>query len=549
MKHTVQRTGTILLAALMIFSLAACKEETGEGAVISYAIDAAPERLDPAIAESTSELMIIGNAFEGLVRQIIDETGSARIAPGAAESWDISPDGRVYTFHLRNNTHWRLHADARKILGSKDAAEAFDTYVTAGDFIFGLRRALNPATNSSGATILYPIENAREIHAGELPPDRLGVKEINPLMLEITLAQPNDMFLYALTQSAAMPCNRAYFEATKGRYGLGAEYLLCNGPFFVQWTGDTLQRLRRNESYAGERAVLPSAVELRVFEDYAERLQKLGAEAGLDIAAVPAGVISAGLDFSPEELGPQLQNGTISLLFNCSRLSDVNIRTAMCAALSYEALELAPLGVLPEHVQVGGRQLNELAPVQPGIAHNPDRARKLLLEAETSAAQPALVAPLALICAPEHEQLFKNALQKWQSLFGLRLNANIEALEADELASRLRQGEYDAAIAELRASSSSALQTMQEFASPGAGNPMRYQSDILNELLQGAAQMGSAAEAAKAIRQAEAHLLQNGAVYPLMPSSGRLVMVEGVNGLEISPVGDQVFFGRVTKID
>ena len=542
-KHMITRIGAMLLAALMLISLAACGKESGTGAVIAYAIDAAPVRLDPAIAESASELIIIGNTFEGLVRQTIDETGAARIVPGAAESWEVSSDGRVYTFHLRSNTHWRLHADAKKVLDGKEAVDAFDTYVTAGDFIFGLRRALNPLTKSTSAAALYPIEHAREIHAGELPIDRLGVREINPLTLEITLAQPNDMFLYALTQSAAMPCNQAYFEATKGRYGLGAEYLLCNGPFFVQWSGDTLQRLRRNESYAGERAVLPSAVELRVFEDYAERLQKLGAEAGLDIAAVPTDVISAGLDFSPEELGPQLQNGTISLLFNCSRLSDVNVRTAMCAALSYEALELAPLGVLPEHVQVGGRRLTELAPLQTGIAHNPDRARKLLLEAENS------TAPLALICAPEHEQILRKALQQWQSLFGLRLNANIEALEAEELAPRLRQGEYDVAIAALRASSSSALQTMQEFASPGAGNPMRYQSDILDGLLQGAAQMGSAAEAAKAVRQAEAHLLQNGAVYPLMPSAGRLVMVEGVAGLEISPVGDQVFFGRVTKLD
>ena len=543
MKHTIKHIGAMLLAALMVFSLSACGEDdSGEGAIVAYAIDKEPVRLDPAIAESASELMVIGNTFEGLVRQTTDaETGSARIVPGVAESWKISPDGRVYTFQLRNNTHWRLHADADDVLGSDNAVKAFDTYVTAEDFIFGLRRTLNPATNASNAAALYPIENAREIHAGELPTDRLGVKAINPLTLEITLAQPNDMFLYALTQSAAMPCNQAYFEATKGRYGLDASYLLCNGPFFVHLIGGTT-RLRRNESYAGDSRVSPSIVDLKTFDTYAERLQRLGAENGIDMAAIPAGVVPAAL--VPEELassGLLLQNGTISMLFNCERLSDVNVRTAMCAALSYEALGLAPLGILPEYVQVGGRRLGELAPAQAGIAHDPERARQLLLAAESS------TSPLALVCAPEHEQTLRKALQQWQSLFGLRLNANIEALEAEELASRLRQGDYDVAVAELRASSSSALQTMQEFASPGTGNPMRYKSDILNELLQGAAQMGSAAEAAKAIRQAEAHLLQNGAVYPLMPSVSRLLLVEGLEGLDISPIGDQVFFGRVKK--
>jgi len=156
--------------------------------------------------------------------------------------------------------------------------------------------------------------------------------------------------------------------------------------------------------------------------------------------------------------------------------------------------------------------------------------------------------PLRLICAPAHEQILRRALQQWQSLFGLRLRAGIEPLEPEELWERLRRGEYDIAIAELRASSSFALQAMQDYAA-GAGNPMRYASDTLREILRGAAQMEDPAEAARAIRQAEAHLLQNGAVYPLMPAAGRLLLAPGVEGLDVSPTGDQIFFGRTKKFD
>jgi len=523
-----------LIAAL---ALAACGHDAGEGKAIAHAVDAMPVRLDPAVAESPSELLAVNNVFEGLVRQVTDEGGGARIVPGAAESWDISPDGKVYTFRLRRNTHWRLHGRAADVLG-KEARDAFNTFVTADDFVFGLRRAIDPATKAVGAATLYPIANAREIHAGSLPPERLGVKAVDAFTLEITLTRPNAMFLYALTQSAAMPCNQEYFEAAKGRYGLESKYILCNGPFYI-YRMDATTRLRRNESYAGEWRVSPAAVDLRAIAEPAERLRRLGAENGVDTAIVPEAMAA-----NRPESSVLLQNGTVSLLFNCASpsLSDVKLRVAMCAALDPEALGLArPLpGLLPENVRMGRQRLADLAPPQPGIAHDPERARNLVLELKEAAE------PLRLICAPAHERIMRRALQQWQSLFGLRLRAGIEPLEPEELQERLRRGEYDVAIAELRSSSSFALQAMQDHA--GAGNPMRYASDTLQEILRGAAQQQESAEAARAIRQAEAHMLQNGAAYPLMPAASRLLLANGVEGLDVSPAGDQIFFGRARKV-
>jgi len=185
--------------------------------------------------------------------------------------------------------------------------------------------------------------------------------------------------------------------------------------------------------------------------------------------------------------------------------------------------------------------LGDLAPPQPGVAHEPARARALVLKMEEAEAT------LRLICSPAHERILRRALQQWQSLFGLRLHADVEPLEPEALEERIARGEYDIAIARLQASSSFALQAMQEFAA--AGNSMRYTSDTLDELLRGAAQMADPAEAARAIRQAEAHMLQNGAVYPLMPAASRLLLAPGVEGLGVSPVGDQIFFGRARRVE
>ena len=122
MKNLI-RPAALLLAALLLLPLAACAKDTGDGKVINYPIDTAPRRLDPAIAATAEELLVINNCFEGLVRQGAD----GNPAPGAAKSWEVSPDGLTYIFRLREDAHWKLHpAEAKQLLGG-EAYNAFDT--------------------------------------------------------------------------------------------------------------------------------------------------------------------------------------------------------------------------------------------------------------------------------------------------------------------------------------------------------------------------------------------------------------------------------------
>ena len=308
-KH-LTRLAALLLAALLLLPLAACSKDTGDGKVINYPIDAAPQRLDPAIAGTPEELLVINNCFEGLVRQGAD----GNILPGAARSWEISPDGLVYTFHLREDNRWRLHPDAKKLLG-EEAYNAFGTQVTAEDFRFALMRALAPVTGSSGADALYAIKNARAVHEGKKIPEDLGVEARDRFTLVITLERPSATFLYALTRSAAMPCSQAYFEATKGRYGLSPRYLLCNGPFYLSLQGEALARLRRNDGYRENWNTGPATVNLRVQPSMETRLQFLGVEDGYDAVPVPAALLEGEQADAYESV--LLQNATLALLFNC----------------------------------------------------------------------------------------------------------------------------------------------------------------------------------------------------------------------------------------
>jgi len=537
----MRKIAPIFLVCILILTLAlpSCTRDDGTGKVFAFPLDAAPQQLDPAIAATPEELLVVNNIFEGLVRQ--DAEGN--IIPGAAQSWDVSPDGLVYTFHLREDAHWSLLRNAdgtvqrlhRDLLG--DATEDFDTQVTAYDFVFGITRALLPETNSPGAAGLYAIEHARAIHAGDdIAPERLGIRAIDRLTLEITLEQPGAQFLYALTQSAAMPTNRVFFEAARGRYGRTAQHLLSNGPFYLnRWdSGETIfLRLRRNTGYHGE--VAPFAVNLFVQPDHTARLNILGSDGGYDAVFVPA-------TFEPQIPASaqvtQLYNATLALMF---RHENANLRRALSAALDVAELGVDdPPGLLPANLYVGGNSLRSLVGPPGVMAHDIARAQQLLSYADITRVT------LTLICAPEHETLARRALQQWQQAFGMAVTVTIAAIEdPEEFAGRLQRGNFDIAIAPLQANSSFALQTLEDWAQPGS--LLGYGSAQLDALLMTARAQVSPLEIAQAVRDVEQHLLQSGVVVPLAPQASLLAVAPGVEGFAASPVGDRVFFGGLRK--
>ncbi|MEG9884668.1 MAG: peptide ABC transporter substrate-binding protein [Hyphomicrobiales bacterium] len=143
-----------------------------------------PNTLDPAKTSINVELNILSDLLEGLVTY--DTSGAAY--PGVAKSWDISDDDLIYTFHFRNDAKWSNGEP-----------------VTAGDFVFSLRRVMTPAIGSTYATLLYPIRNAKAVNIGKLDPSKLGVRAIDDKTLEITLEAPTPYFIDTLDLFPALP--------------------------------------------------------------------------------------------------------------------------------------------------------------------------------------------------------------------------------------------------------------------------------------------------------------------------------------------------------
>ena len=492
-KHGITRAAAILLAAGLCFCVfSGCGEkDDGTGKVVNFPIEEAPQRLDPVVARSAVEMLVLGNCMEGLVRQGAD----GALSPGAAQRWEASPGGGALTFYLREDNHWALPEASKEFLGEA-AYAAFDTRVTAEDFVFGLRRAL--------------------------PEGMLEAKARDRFVLEITFETAQTAFLQALARCAAMPCRRAFFEACGGRYGLEPKYLLCNGPFTLVRMDEVLTRLERNENYrAGENA-LPRRVNLWTEPDAFLRARLLGTE--YDAAVVPGDMEAQ----APEgALAAQLKNATLALVFQCGRapLDDTNLRAALCAALEPGALGYENLpGLLP-----GGERVPQ------GIGYDLARAEAL---AESAGGK----IRLTLICAPAHETLLRRALQAWQKVLRLGLEAKLEPLEPEEFQERLEAGDFDVAVVRLRMEQPSALEALRALV--GEGSPARYSSPVLEELLRAAART---ADPAGACLQAEEHLLQNGVYYPLETGTGCFLTAPLVEGLEVSAAGDRVWFWKARK--
>ncbi|WP_417669572.1 peptide ABC transporter substrate-binding protein [Roseibium sp.] len=196
---------TALAAALMATTSVAAMAEV----VYHRGNTADPETLDQHKTSTTYEAHILRDMYEGLVSY----SAEGKIIPGVATDWNVSGDGTVYTFTLRDNAKWS-NGDP----------------VVAGDFVYSLKRIMNPETGAKYATVLYPILNAEAINKGEKPVDDLGVKAIDDKTLEITLASATPYFIDLLAHQTGLPVHPASVEKF-GTDFVKAENIVTNGPF------------------------------------------------------------------------------------------------------------------------------------------------------------------------------------------------------------------------------------------------------------------------------------------------------------------------------
>lgn len=198
-----------------------------ETKTITTSIRDEPPQLDSTRTTDTYSGMVLGHVIEGLLRY--DEHNN--LAPGVAERWDVRSGGA--TFWLRENARW---SDGKP--------------VTANDFVFAWRNAVDPANASQYAFIFYVIKNGEAINRGDLPREELGVRAVNDHELEVEFENPVAYFDKLVAFTTYLPIREDFYRSRNGRYAADASDLLYNGPFKItRWVHGASLRLEKNPYY------------------------------------------------------------------------------------------------------------------------------------------------------------------------------------------------------------------------------------------------------------------------------------------------------------
>lgn len=528
---------SLFLAIVAVISLCACGGDSSD--VLILPIESDPMCLDPQVADSKEAKLMIANCFEGLVRLDKDY----KIIPGVAESWEISKDGLTYTFNLRKDTHWKLLNSFEDVLpeGYKDT---YRTQVIAADFVYGISRALDPATQAGDAEKLFSIKNASAVNSGKQPTSTLGITAKDDLTLVITLERADPDFLRILTLPVAMPCHEDFFKATHAKYCLDLKYTFCNGPFYLsRWAEDNTLSMYKNDEYKGSVKVNPDELYFYVNTEESSVVKKIR-QRTYDCAFISEAAKNE-LSDSDKISNYSIQNTVYGLCFNCtdSVLSNEDMRRAL--AMVTKTAELTAnydnsftKGIVPDCVRYGENSYREAAGNVSGIAYNEQQAltlwKKGLKKLDISTAE------VIVTCTEENAHLMQQTVQNWQRVFSTSILAKVEVKTADQISTMIYNTSYQVLYHKISTDSSTVTDTLKKFTSDSSSNFFGFADKNYDSIVNSVISAYSGAAKLSGCISAEKYILDKAVFLPMLGGSSYAVVNKGVDGLYFSPAFESV---------
>ncbi len=215
--------------------------------VINVACTDEPTTLDNQSNVDTSNAQHKGHLFEGLITIIANTP-----MPGVAETWDISNDGLVWTFHLRKDAKWW---DGQP--------------VTAKDFEYGIKRLVDPAgPNGSYAWQGDYLKNGKAVRKGELPVDQLGVYVVDDYTIQLETIYPMPYLTDIIQCSSFYPTRQDYVEQYGKEYATSPETIMGNGPYkLAQWNHEESIIYAKSENYWNKDVVQFETINCYIISD------------------------------------------------------------------------------------------------------------------------------------------------------------------------------------------------------------------------------------------------------------------------------------------
>ena len=456
-----------------------------------------PQTLDPSLAEDVHAFNVLRDLYEGLVVK----AANGSLIPGAAERWEISEDGRVYTFFLRANAKW-----------------SNGTTVSAGDFVAGFQRTLAANSTSPYSFLLSPILNYAAVTSGELPVTELGIYAIDSQTLVIELESPATHFLGVLAMPIAYPLYIG--EEFDGSRFRDPDKFVGNGPYvLIERQPAGRIRLQRNETFHDASSVSVQYVDYYPIVDPAAELNMYRA-GELDITAtVPPPNIRDLRQSRPEELriSPSLALYYLAFDLGEAPLDNLVLRKALSMAIDRRTLveligrgEQAAFGVVPKGV--AGHQVARYDWKSTESANREAQARQHYREAGYDGANPLQI-KLTYDVGGIHETVALAVSAMWRDVLGVEVTLDKREWKYF-LATRDDRAEWQVMRFAWVGDYNDARTFLEIFRSDSSQNLSGFDSPEYDRLLRASSETIDAEKRTKLMTQAEKQLLDE---YPIAP--------------------------------
>ncbi|WP_170785773.1 peptide ABC transporter substrate-binding protein [Ruegeria lacuscaerulensis] len=496
-------------------------EALADDQTFTYRILDEHSSVDPQVVEDVSGAEIVRDLFEGLMNQ--DEDGN--LVPGVATSFTTNDAKDVYTFTLRDNAKWS-NGDP----------------VTAGDFVYAWKRAVDPALSSPYAWYmeLMSIENASEIIAGEKPVDDLAVKAIDDHTLEVKLSAPLSYFPQMTTHATTFPAPQKVIEEFGDAWTKPGN-IVSNGAYVLTEHLPQERSVReRNEMYwDNDNTIIEKVVALVINDENVALTRYLAGE--LDRTEVPAGQFPRLQKEHPEEAisFPRLCNYYYT--FNLSEggpeaFKDPNVRQALSLAVDRK--------IITENIMAGGQpQAYTFAPeatagfTVPDVemasmsqAERDELAKELLAEAGYGADNP-LSFEMVYNTSEAHKKVAVALSQMWKQKLGV--NAELANMEWKVFLEERGNQNFDLARGAWCGDYNEASTFLDLLQSESGYNDGKYNNAKVDELLASAK---TADDAAPLYTEVERIIAQETPVIPIYHYAGVYMMDSDVGNWPVNNV-------------
>ena len=411
MKQKISALLCTALAAGIAVTAASGLTAFAEEKVLRYAMAGEPETIDPGQNDYLMSSLVLANLYTGLMR--VDETGE--IAPGCAESYELSEDGLEYTFHLREGLKWSDGSD-----------------LTAADFEYAWKRALDPEFASPGSWYLFYVKNGEAYNEGEVGADEVGVEAVDDLTLKVTVEYPAPYFLDLTTVSVYYPVKKDVVEGTDG-WTKSAETYVSNGPFKMSQINPQADYvLEKNPNYFDADSVNLDKMDI-IFIDTPEAALTAYNAGEIDILESNLIGSEAQVQYADsDELITKTSIGCCYYDINCEKeyLSDPNVRKALSMALPRQiicenivASHPDPAeGFVTPGISYGDSEEEYRDVVGPLVVENVEEAQKLLADA----GYPGGEGFPTITLITQNDQEKKDVAQVMQAMWNQNLGINVE---------------------------------------------------------------------------------------------------------------------------